>query len=107
MFCLVNITVPDEKTAQLISSTLVDEKLAACVSASQKIKSTYRWQGNIEVDDEILLIAKTRQELFEKLGARVNELHPYEVPEIVATAMLEIDSAYEAWLDENLERLDG
>lgn len=72
------ITAPPD-TAATIAETLVDERLAACVN-SFPCRSVYRWEGGIETDEEVVLLAKTTAERYEDLAARVVSLHPYEVP---------------------------
>jgi periplasmic divalent cation tolerance protein len=79
---LVLSTVPESESAR-ISETLVSEKLVACVNA-MPVRSCYRWKGEICRDREELLIMKTRESLFARVMDRIRELHPYEVPEILA-----------------------
>ncbi|MGN6789098.1 MAG: divalent-cation tolerance protein CutA [Rhodanobacteraceae bacterium] len=77
-------TCPDAETATRIARTLVEERLAACVNRLPNVNSTYRWQGEIHEDAEVLLLIKTTRERFDTLRERLVELHPYEVPELVA-----------------------
>jgi periplasmic divalent cation tolerance protein len=79
---LVLSTVPESESAR-ISETLVSEKLVACVNA-MPVRSCYRWKGEICRDREELLIMKTRESLFARVMDRFREIHPYEVPEILA-----------------------
>ena len=72
---------PDKSDA--IADALVGERLAACVNALPGIRSTYRWKGKIERDPETTLLVKTSAVALERCVARLRELHPYEVPEIV------------------------
>ncbi len=91
-------TAPDRETALAIARALVAERLAACVNLVPQITSVYRWQGAVEEDDEVLIVAKTRADRAERLSARVVELHPYDVPEVI---FLPIDGGaepYLAWL---------
>ena len=81
---LVLTNVPDRATADAIAQALVDERLAACVNILAPCRSVYRWQGSIEQADEIPLLIKTAQDCFAKLQQRICELHPYDVPEILA-----------------------
>ncbi len=78
-YCLVYITAKDEEEASRIGKALVSEKLAACVNL-HPIKSIFRWQGEINQEDEVVLLAKTRAELANEVISRVKELHSYEVP---------------------------
>jgi periplasmic divalent cation tolerance protein len=77
-------TCPDVPTAQRIADALVEARLAACVSVLPGVRSTYRWEGAVERADEIQLLIKTTHEAFPALQARLVELHPYAVPELLA-----------------------
>ncbi len=89
---------PDPDSAQRIASTLVDERLAACVSVLPGVVSVYRWQGAVERADEVLLIVKTSGARLEALIARVNAVHPYELPEVIAVEVAAGLPAYLAWI---------
>ena len=91
-------TCPDAETAALIARTLVEERLAACVNRLTGVQSIYRWQGEIHEDAEVLLLIKTTHERFESLRARLVELHPYEVPELVAFGITNGLPSYLDWL---------
>lgn len=95
---LVHCTVPDEDTADRLARTLVSERLAACVSRVPGVVSTYRWQGEIEIAGELLLVIKTTRERFEALRTRLVELHPYEVPELIACEIVAGHAPYLDWL---------
>ena len=103
-YIIVFITVPNFDVGEKIGSTLVEEKLAACVNITSQIKSLYFWKGNVENDSEYLLIIKTRKDKFENLEKRVKEIHPYEVPEIVAIPIILGSKDYLDWIDETLDR---
>ncbi len=91
-------TCPDAETAAKIARTLVEEKLAACVNRLPGVLSTYRWQGEIHEDTEVLLVIKTTRERFDALRARLVDLHPFEVPELVALKIVDGLPAYLDWL---------
>jgi len=103
-YIVVFITVPNLEVGEKIGNTLVEEKLAACVNITSEIKSVYFWKGKIEEDKEHLLIIKTRKDKFESLEKRVKEIHPYEVPEIIAMPIVLGSKDYLSWIDETLER---
>ena len=103
-YIIVFITVPNFEVGEKIGSTLVEEKLAACVNITSEIKSLYFWKGSIEHDSEYLLIIKTRSDTFENLEKKVKEIHPYEVPEIVAMPIILGTNEYLNWIDEVLDR---
>jgi periplasmic divalent cation tolerance protein len=98
---LILTTVADGETAELIARALVDERLAACVSVSSPMTSTYRWRGAIEQASERQLVIKTVSDRVPALEARLIELHPYEVPEFVVVGASEASDAYLAWVREN------
>lgn len=81
---IVITNVPDDDTAQEIADALVEERLAACVNILAPCRSVYRWQGEVEHAEEVPLLIKTTQDRFQALQRRLDELHPYDVPEILA-----------------------
>ena len=82
--CIIYITAGSKEEADKLSRGLVEEKLAFCVNTIPGIQSTYQWKGKIHVDDEILLIVKTRQDRYEALEQWVKQNHSYDVPEIIS-----------------------
>ena len=94
---IVFCTCPDATTASRLARTLVDERLAACVNRLPGVESTYRWNGAVQVDEEVLLVIKTSRARYEALEARVVALHPYEVPEVIAIP-IEGHAPYLAWI---------
>jgi periplasmic divalent cation tolerance protein len=82
--CIIYITARSKEEADKLSRGLVKEKLAFCVNTVPGIQSTYQWEGKIHVDDEILLIVKTRQDRYEALEQWVKQNHSYDVPEIIS-----------------------
>ncbi len=103
-YIVVLITVPDGDTAQNIANRLVEEKLAACVNIVKDINSIYYWKGNIENDEEHLLIVKTKIELFDRLTDLIKSIHPYTVPEIIALPIISGSESYLRWIDETVYR---
>lgn len=93
---LVLSTVPESESAR-ISETLISERLVACVNATP-VRSCYRWRGEISREREELLIMKTRESLFAQVMDRVRELHPYEVPEILALPVWGGFTGYLEWV---------
>ncbi|MGH7542462.1 MAG: divalent-cation tolerance protein CutA [Gemmatimonadota bacterium] len=98
--CVALTTCPDEGTARRIASALVDERLAACVNIVPDMTSIYRWEGVVETASECLLLVKTRRERLEALRRRLEELHPYDLPELVALAVEGGSPAYLTWVVE-------
>jgi len=96
----IYITTKDEEEARQIGKTLVEEKLAACVNI-HPIKSIYRWEGQIQEDDETALFVKTKAELADEVIQRVKELHSYEVPCIVCLPIEKGHPAFLKWIEES------
>lgn len=94
--CLM--TCPDAETAARIARALVEEELAACVNIAPQVRSIYRWEGRVSLDMEALCLIKTTRAGFEALRARVVELHPYQVPEVIALPIVEGSAPYLEWL---------
>jgi periplasmic divalent cation tolerance protein len=95
-------TTPDNETAQRIARLLVERRLAACVQVSGPIESTYWWQGQVETAAEWSLLAKSRLDLFPAIEAAVREVHPYTVPELLATRIEAGHQRYLDWLEAEL-----
>ncbi|MBE2211966.1 MAG: divalent-cation tolerance protein CutA [Xanthomonadaceae bacterium] len=98
LICLT--TCPDRDTADRIASALVEERLAACVNCLPGIHSTYRWQGAVHRDDELLLLIKTTRDRMDALRTRLVTLHPYELPELLAVESADGLPAYLDWVRE-------
>jgi len=97
----VFITAPTEDMAADIARALVEARLAACANIVKGIRSIYTWQGKVQDDREVLMIVKTRRDLFNALLSKVKELHSYEVPEIIAIPIAAGSEDYLKWLRES------
>jgi periplasmic divalent cation tolerance protein len=95
---VVLCTAPVE-AAHSLASTLVAERVAACVSVIGGVASVYRWEGEIERAGESLLVAKTSDATVGALAERIAQIHPYSVPEIVVVDVAHVNAAYAAWVD--------
>lgn len=95
---VVMMTVPDEPVAVSIVGTVVEERLAACGNLLPKIRSIYRWQGEICDDTEVLVMLKTAESRFTKLKKRLIELHPYECPEVIQIEVQDGSTDYLSWV---------
>jgi len=95
---LVLTTMPDDRRAEELARTLVDERLAACVNVHGAMRSTYRWQDQIERDAERQVVIKTARGRLPTLEARLRALHPYELPEFVVLSAEAGSAAYLAWV---------
>ena len=99
MHLQIQIACSSRDEANLISRTLVEERLAACIQVSGPVTSTYRWQGNIESDEEWMCTAKTIDSLYTRFEERIKELHSYDNPEIIATPIERGSAEYLGWLE--------
>ena len=97
---------PDAATAERIATALVEERLAACVNILPGMRSIYRWQGQVERADEVLLLIKTSVEAYPALQARLLALHPYELPELLAVEPAGGLPAYLDWVVAETRPLD-
>ena len=95
-------TAGTKADAQRIARALVEKRLAGCVQVVGPITSTYWWQGEVETAEEWLCLIKTRADLYEQLEAAVKEVHPYDVPEILAVPVVAGSRDYLDWLDSEL-----
>jgi periplasmic divalent cation tolerance protein len=97
---LVLTNCPDETVANAIALAVVEEGLAACVNLLPRVQSIYRWQGVVESASEIPLLIKASAANYPALERRIAELHPYELPEIIALPITRGLPAYLNWLAE-------
>lgn len=102
MFYLVFVTAKDRAEAKRISEKLVRERLAACVNIVPRVNSTYIWRGKTERSTEALLLVKTSDRKLGSLIARVEKLHSYDVPEVIALPIGRGSLKYMRWLKESL-----
>lgn len=95
---VVFMTAANGEEAARLADMLVGSHLAACVQILPEIESVYRWQGKIERQSEVLLLAKTTRSKFEELEREVRALHSYETPEIIAVPVTAGSTPYLDWL---------
>jgi periplasmic divalent cation tolerance protein len=95
---IIFMTAPGPDDAERIATTLVEERLAACVNVLSSCRSIYRWMGEMVKDDEVLMLAKAKRRDFEKIAQRVKELHSYDVPEVIAVDLESISESYRSFL---------
>lgn len=100
---IVFVTAGSQEEAATIGRTVVEENLAACANIVPRIRSIYRWKGQIYDEQEFLIIIKTRTSQFEALQKRVKELHSYEVPEIISFPVARGLPQYLKWVLEETE----
>jgi periplasmic divalent cation tolerance protein len=100
---IVYCTMPAGDVPTRIARTVVDEQLAACVNLLPGVASIYRWQGEVQQDDEVLAIIKTTASGFDALRSRLVELHPYDCPEVIATTVTAGHAPYLEWVAESVK----
>jgi periplasmic divalent cation tolerance protein len=93
---LVFTTLPTADKAAEVAKLLVEERLAACANLMPAIRSIYHWQGKLHDENEVLVLLKTRAEHLERLKLRILELHPYELPEVLAVP---VEAGYQPYLE--------
>jgi periplasmic divalent cation tolerance protein len=101
-YIVVLVTVPSRQEGETIASSLVAERLCACVNIVDGLTSFFWWENKIDKAAESLLIIKTRQELLDKLTARVQSLHSYTCPEVIALPVVGGSKGYLDWIDESI-----
>lgn len=97
-FFIILSTCPDTGTAERLATALVEESLAACVNIVPGLRSIYRWNDAVQSDEEVLMLIKTTAARLEAARRRLVELHPYEVPEVVALPVADGHHAYLEWV---------
>jgi periplasmic divalent cation tolerance protein len=95
---IVFVTCGSEEEALNISRALVEEQLAACVNLISPVRSIYRWEGKVWDENEWLPIIKAQRKRFDELEKKVESLHSYSVPEIIALPIIAGSSSYLDWL---------
>ena len=99
-YIVILTTVPDEDTGQKIARAILSERLAACVTMTSTSQSLYWWQGKISQEQEHMLFIKSQNKLYPHLEKMILELHPYEVPEVIALPAVRGFSQYLDWIAE-------
>jgi periplasmic divalent cation tolerance protein len=105
--CVVLVTCASEAAAEALATTLVEERLAACGNIVPGVRSIYRWQGAVQRDSETLLLLKTTAATVPALSGRVRELHPYDLPEVLALPVSGGLHEYLEWIEESTNLSEG
>lgn len=95
---LVLCTFPDAAVARQIGTVLIEKQYAACVNLIPGVESIYRWQGKVEQESEVLALIKTSTDALPTLEKELSDLHPYDVPEIVAIDPAHVSGPYAKWV---------
>ena len=104
---VVMTALPDPAAADRVAETLIEERLAACVTRIPGVRSTYRWKGSTEHTEEVLVLIKTRAVLAPVLCERLVAVHPYEVPEVLVLPAGGGYGAYMDWIVETTRSGEG
>lgn len=99
---MVNTSVDNEEVARKIAKQVLSKRLAACVHIHPRMTSLYWWKGEIVSDSEYLISMKSDRTMFGSLAEEIRSVHPYEVPELIATDIVEVDQAYGDWMRDEL-----
>ena len=103
-FVLVMVTCSSQEEAEEIGNSLVEKRLTACVNVLPEIKSIFHWKGKISKEKEVLLIVKSKLDLFELIRNEVKDLHSYEVPEIIALPIKAGSEEYLNWIKKETQK---
>ncbi|MCS6953554.1 MAG: divalent-cation tolerance protein CutA [Bryobacterales bacterium] len=95
-------TCETAEEAERIARRLVEKRLAACVNVVTGLRSIYRWRGQVEDAAEVLMVIKSRRELFAALRTEIEKAHSYEVPEVIALPIVDGSPGYLSWLETEL-----
>ncbi|GHD32264.1 divalent cation tolerance protein [Nocardiopsis kunsanensis] len=96
----VETTVDTEEGARNVARSVVEHQVAACAQVSGPITSFYRWEGRVQNDPEWIVVIKTTSDRLDALTSRILDVHPYDVPEIVAVPVVGGNPAYLDWVRE-------
>jgi len=101
-YLVVFCSCPDEESAGRLADALIEERLAACVTRLPGATSVYRWEGSVHRDPEVVLMIKTTAGRLANLSARIEALHPYEVPEVIAVPAAGGSERYLGWVGQTV-----
>lgn len=99
-YCIAMTTLEDEESASRLARSVVEAKLAACVQLMH-IRSTFRWEGRVEDAAEVLVLMKTRADVYERLQQFISGNHPYDVPEVLQIPVTSGYGPYLSWVNDN------
>jgi periplasmic divalent cation tolerance protein len=96
---IITTTTDSKENAQAVTQLLLEKKLVACVQ-SFPVQSTYHWEGKVTESEEILLQMKSKRSLFDKIRTEIEQVHAYDVPEILMVPLTAANAPYLQWLDD-------
>src|ERR1039458_4992649 len=98
-YIIILVTAKDRKEAEQIAKGLLEAKLIACANIIEGVQSFFWWQGKIDSSKEVLLILKTKKNLFKKVSVKVKSLHSYQTPEIISLPLSAGSKDYLEWIN--------
>lgn len=104
-FVVITTTTGDHSVAEQIAAELVDRRLAACAQIVGPVRSVFRWEGTVEFTEELVLSLKTTTAHVELVKQVIDQLHPYDVPEVIVTPIVDGSDGYLRWLREETRDL--
>ncbi len=99
---VIMTTTSDKKTAETIAKTLIEKGLVACAQIQDSITSIYKWQEEINIDNEYRILLKTTDTHFERIENIITNLHPYDVPQIIALPVSKASQSYLQWIEDTV-----
>lgn len=97
-FVVITTTTGDHSVAEQIAAELVDRRLAACAQIAGPVRSVFRWEGIVEFTEELVLSLKTTATHVEAVKQVIDQMHPYDVPEVIVTPIVDGSDEYLRWL---------
>ncbi len=97
-YIVIYCTVPNKKEGRDIAKVLIKKKFAACVNIIDKLDSIFSWNGKMMEEREAMMIIKTKKDLFERVSHVIQEMHSYNVPEVIALPIVNADETYLKWI---------
>ena len=106
-FIMIITTVNSDSAAKKIAQALIEEKLAACVNIIPSVTSIFRWEGKVSTESELILIAKSKEKLFDEIKDKILSLHPYKLPEIITVPIVDGSKEYLKWVEDELKDISA
>jgi len=100
-FSVVFVTVPTKEEGESIARALVENDLAACVNIISSVQSVYKWDGKLNIDDELLLVIKGSSSKLKAIEKKVLQLHSYDTPEVISFTLDKGNKKYLDWMNQS------
>jgi len=98
-FIVIYCTVPNKKEGKEIAGALLEHQFAACINLIDKMESIFSWDGEICEEKEVLMIIKTKKDLFDDVKRIIHKMHSYTVPEVISLPIAQADETYLKWIE--------